>query len=266
MLTTDEALLSLATATASATVDALRSLAGDEVELGAVSLVHHGRDPLAGIEFPAAVARATFVDGGGRMLVMPMAVAQRLTGGEGAEPSNTEASDLADTLRPTFEAAAGAAGAALEIELAVADVEVQMARSARDVKTSSTRATLAEVSIFGSPCVLIGLVSADIVARVSQDDAGAQDEDVRAALDTTLRDVPLRVWAEVGRARLRSAEVASLGDGAIIELDRAAEDPVDLYVNGSRIGTGRLVCIDGKEWAVRLEEVFRSAEAVSAAA
>jgi len=41
---------------------------------------------------------------------------------------------------------------------------------------------------------------------------------------------------------------------------------VDLYVNGSRIATGRLVCIDGKEWAVRLEEVFPSAEADPAAA
>src|SRR4051794_41965597 len=103
--------------------------------------------------------------------------------------------------------------------------------------------------------------------RIAADGAaGPADASVRDALGATLREVPLRVWAEVGRARLRSAEVASLGDGAIVELDRAADDPVDLYVNGSRIATGRLICIDGKEWAVRLEEVFSSAEADAAQA
>jgi flagellar motor switch protein FliN/FliY len=126
--------------------------------------------------------------------------------------------------------------------------------------------TVAVVNVFDEPCHLIGLVPSDFVARIGQDDEAAGHGDaVRDALGATLRDVPLRVWAEVGRARLRSAEVASLGDGAIVELDRAAEDPVDLYVNGSRIATGRLVCIDGKEWAVRLEEVFASAEADPAA-
>ena len=44
------------------------------------------------------------------------------------------------------------------------------------------------------------------------------------------------------------------------DLDRAADDPVDIFVNGSRIATGRLICVDETDWAVRLEEVFQAAE------
>ena len=84
--------------------------------------------------------------------------------------------------------------------------------------------------------------------------------EAHAAVREALRDVPLRVWAELGRAKLRTSDVAALGDGSIVDLDHAADDPVEIYVNGSRIGTGRLIRIEESDWAVRLEEVFAVAE------
>jgi flagellar motor switch protein FliN/FliY len=44
--------------------------------------------------------------------------------------------------------------------------------------------------------------------------------------------------------------------GAVVELNRGADEPVDLYVNGTRFATGRLMVVDGTDWAVRIEEVL----------
>jgi flagellar motor switch protein FliM len=75
-----------------------------------------------------------------------------------------------------------------------------------------------------------------------------------AALRGALGQVPMRVWAELGQARLSLAEVVALGVGAVVELDRRLEDPIDLYVNGLRLGHGELAIVDD-EWAVRVDAV-----------
>jgi flagellar motor switch protein FliN/FliY len=67
-----------------------------------------------------------------------------------------------------------------------------------------------------------------------------------------LAGVEVRVSAEIGRTRLPVGRVVDLQPGAIVELDRGAEDPAELYVNGRRFGAGRLILVDG-EWALRIE-------------
>jgi hypothetical protein len=52
----------------------------------------------------------------------------------------------------------------------------------------------------------------------------------------------------------------------VLELDRKADDPVDLYVNGLRFASGRLVLTDEGEWALRLEEVAGRTEPAAAVA
>ena len=63
---------------------------------------------------------------------------------------------------------------------------------------------------------------------------------------------PVRVSAEIGRRLMPVTEVLNLDEGQLIELDSAADDPADLYVNGRRLGTGKLVLVDG-EWALQIE-------------
>jgi flagellar motor switch protein FliN len=70
-----------------------------------------------------------------------------------------------------------------------------------------------------------------------------------------LRDVTVRVWAELGRAQLPVGRAAGLGPGSVVELDREVDEPVDVFANGRRIGTGRLLLVEGGEWAVQLEHV-----------
>lgn len=70
----------------------------------------------------------------------------------------------------------------------------------------------------------------------------------------TLLDMPLRVWAEIGRAKMPAAFVVGMPQGAIVDLDVEPHEPADLYVNGRHYGTGRLILVDG-EWALRVESL-----------
>ena len=70
----------------------------------------------------------------------------------------------------------------------------------------------------------------------------------------------MRVWAELGRTRLPSAQIVGLPTGAVVELDKLADDAIDLYVNGTHFATGRLVVVDGTDWAVRIEHVLDTSE------
>jgi flagellar motor switch/type III secretory pathway protein FliN len=85
---------------------------------------------------------------------------------------------------------------------------------------------------------------------------GVSDADVNQ-FDPTLDpdsflDVTVRFWAELGRASMPIGRAVALQEGAVVDLDAKPEQPVDVYVNGSHFGTGRLILADG-EWALRLE-------------
>jgi flagellar motor switch protein FliN/FliY len=55
-----------------------------------------------------------------------------------------------------------------------------------------------------------------------------------------------------------SAQVVGMPSGSVVELNQAADEPIDLYVNGTRFATGRLMVVDGTDWAVRIETVLSS--------
>lgn len=71
-----------------------------------------------------------------------------------------------------------------------------------------------------------------------------------------IRDVPLRIAVELGRASLTVREILALGVGSVVELDRLAGEPVDVLVNDRLIGRGEVVIVD-ESFGVRLTEVFR---------
>ena len=75
-------------------------------------------------------------------------------------------------------------------------------------------------------------------------------------LGDALRGVNVRVWAELGRTRMPTGQVVALPSGAIVELDRDADDAVDLYVDGQHYATGRLVVTDDESWGVRIERIL----------
>ena len=68
-------------------------------------------------------------------------------------------------------------------------------------------------------------------------------------------NVALGVSAELGRCSLRLGELLKLGSGAVVELDRRAGAPIDLFVNGKLIARGEIVAVDDR-YGVRLTEVL----------
>jgi len=70
-----------------------------------------------------------------------------------------------------------------------------------------------------------------------------------------LMNVALGVSAELGRCSLRLGELLKLGSGAVVELDRRAGAPIDLFVNGKLIARGEIVAVDDR-YGVRLTEVL----------
>jgi flagellar motor switch protein FliN/FliY len=70
-----------------------------------------------------------------------------------------------------------------------------------------------------------------------------------------LLNVALGVSAELGRCSLRLGELLKLGSGAVVELDRRAGAPIDLFVNGKLIARGEIVAVDDR-YGIRLTEVL----------
>jgi flagellar motor switch protein FliN/FliY len=69
-----------------------------------------------------------------------------------------------------------------------------------------------------------------------------------------LSNVEMDVTAELGRTRMTVRELLSLMPGIVVELDRMAGSPIDLFVNGTLIARGEVVVID-EEFGVRITEI-----------
>lgn len=69
-----------------------------------------------------------------------------------------------------------------------------------------------------------------------------------------IEDLPLRISVEVGKARKTVKEIISMSVGSLIELDKQADDPVDIIVSGQLIARGEVVVID-ENFGVRITEI-----------
>ena len=79
---------------------------------------------------------------------------------------------------------------------------------------------------------------------------GAQGADAIDMLD----DVELEVRIELGRTRMLVEDVLRLSSDAVVELDKAAGDPVDIYVNGRRIARGEVLVLN-ENFCIRVSEI-----------
>ena len=59
-----------------------------------------------------------------------------------------------------------------------------------------------------------------------------------------LLDVEIPISVEVGRAHMSLEDVLKLVPGSVIALDKKAEEPVDLRVNGKLVARGEVVLVD----------------------
>lgn len=66
-----------------------------------------------------------------------------------------------------------------------------------------------------------------------------------------LKDLQLNVYIELGRTQMQIKDILELERGYVIELDKLASEPVDIYVNNKKIAEGEVVVID-KHFGIRI--------------
>ncbi len=101
-------------------------------------------------------------------------------------------------------------------------------------------------------------------ARAEFDDLKEEPGLAAAAGDVNLEvilDVPVTLSMEVGRTRLPIRNLLQLNQGSVVELDRAAGEPLDVFVNGTLVAHGEVVVVNEK-FGIRLTDVVSPAERI----
>ena len=74
-------------------------------------------------------------------------------------------------------------------------------------------------------------------------------------------DVTLQISVEVGRARMSIQDLLQLGQGAVVELEKIAGEPLDIYMNGKQVAKGEAVIVN-ERFGVRITDVISREERV----
>ncbi len=80
-----------------------------------------------------------------------------------------------------------------------------------------------------------------------------------------LLDLTLPVSIELGRTSMTVQEILRLGRGSVIQLDRLAGEPIDIYVGDRRFAEGEVVVL-GEHFGVRITRILASASSMAASA
>ncbi|HSX53845.1 MAG TPA: flagellar motor switch protein FliN [Sphingomonas sp.] len=83
---------------------------------------------------------------------------------------------------------------------------------------------------------------------------GVAAEAAVAANFHLLQDVDVKLTVEIGSTTLTLRELLALGESSVIELDREADELLDVFVNGTLIGRGEVVTV-GDKFGIRMTEL-----------
>ncbi len=74
-----------------------------------------------------------------------------------------------------------------------------------------------------------------------------------------LRDVMMRVKVELGRGKMHLRDVLRLTEGSVIELEKNAGDPLEIFVNDRLVAKGEVLVLN-ENFCVRLTQIFSAEE------
>jgi len=74
-----------------------------------------------------------------------------------------------------------------------------------------------------------------------------------------LKDLQLNVYIELGRTKMQIKDILELERGYVIELEKLASEPVDVFVNNKKIAEGEVVVID-KHFGIRITNLLEASE------
>lgn len=158
--------------------------------------------------------------------------------------TNEPASDAAST-PPSGEAISNAAS-----EGASKDIAAQMANDALDaVQSAINDASADPAPADAAPEETGSPQSFNLPSFDGEDDADHTSHSIEL-----LSDVDLHVKIELGRTRMLVEDVLRLGAGSVVELDKLAGDPVDVFVNERLVARGEVLVLNDN-FCIRVNEV-----------
>jgi flagellar motor switch protein FliN/FliY len=104
--------------------------------------------------------------------------------------------------------------------------------------------------------------TSDSASRAAFDSLTAEDGVSATDLNLdVILDVSVSLSLEVGRTRIPIRNLLQLNQGSVVELERGAGEPLDVFVNGTLIAHGEVVVVNDR-FGVRLTDVVSPAERI----
>jgi len=129
------------------------------------------------------------------------------------------------------------------------------AEQALDAAQAAVSSLASDAGVRG-PGVVGGNVETDAQPVDLPAFSGSTGTGAPASIDL-LSDVSLQVKIELGRTRMLVEDVLRLADGAVVELDKLAGDPVDIYVNERHVARGEVLVLNDN-FCVRINEILET--------
>ena len=142
-----------------------------------------------------------------------------------------------------------------------ADIDAMLAQAGADDVAVDDAAEGTDQMLADAQAAVDELV-AETDAVVGGDSLETISADMQATTATTLEmlgDVELRVTVELGRTQMLVEDVLRLANGSVVELDKLAGDPVDVFVNQRLVARGEVLVLNDN-FCIRINEIVDDLE------
>jgi len=164
-----------------------------------------------------------------------------------ATPAEAAIPPPADETSPAPDAALSPADAMSATAVAEAALD-------ESTTTASEIEELLKQGGFEDPSAMVGGVAAPGAAEFKLPNIQQVMQDAQVSSIDLLRDVELNVKIELGRSRMLVEDVLKLVEGSVVELDKLAGDPVDVFVNDRLVARGEVLVLNDN-FCVRVNEI-----------
>src|SRR5215213_2018349 len=166
---------------------------------------------------------------------------------------------MAEQQPPPASAATSAEPSAQTVDAALAAATAATAGATAQAETSGAadQAAIDELlkqASFDDPSTLAGGSPGGDAEQFPLPNFQQVMQDAQVSSIDLLRDVELNVKIELGRSRMLVEDVLKLGEGSVVELDKLAGDPVDVFVNERLVARGEVLVLNDN-FCVRVNEI-----------
>ena len=116
---------------------------------------------------------------------------------------------------------------------------------------------VSEKTIIETPQPQVEVHKASFEPLVENKKSGVSNKNIDLILD-----VPLDISVVLGRTKKSIKDILNFSTGSLIELDKLAEEPVEVLVNGKTIALGEVVVVD-ENFGVRITSIVSNTERIN---